>query len=221
MTADFNPHIKRLNKKTASLENDIKKLKTLDVFQDIDVVKKVATLPAASSDLNGYRFFQDSDKLEYYCDGTKWLSTQLFEVEIKQTGTYAQPFTFTSNASFGQGSVHGSLLGAIPSSSFVFVGMEITCSTAATYDATHYWQPNVFITNSAGATTEIFGVILRDATHNTAGQIYHFGAPGVNTVYNTSTAALVGLVYRNNVSPSISAGTLTVYKQSVFIRIVG
>jgi len=173
--------------------------------------------------VSGQIFYCQDRKCFYYWSPTpnRWLTVEVFEIPIDVTGTYANPYLVTVNTPLGFGSVHGAASLFSTDGSFCIVGAEITCATAATYNATHYWQPNIYITSAAGATSEITGIICYDASHATAGQIYHFTNTGLNTVYNTTTAAVISYIYRNNVAPSVGAGTLSVYKQSVLVRMAG
>lgn len=193
------------------------------VLQSNLTVDTWANRPATPTD--GQLFYCTDRATLYFCRLAinRWLTVELFEIPILPTGTYAMPGVITANTPYGFGSVHG--IGVVGGTlkEFVFEGAEVTCSTAATYDATHYWQPNIYITSAAGATSEIFGIIARDASHTTAGQIYHFAATGVNNtiIYTTTTAATIAFIYRNNVAPSVGAGTCSVYKQSVLVRLAG
>lgn len=47
-----------------------------------DIVKAVAALPAPSAALAGFRRWRTSDNTEFFCDGTRWLSTELFSHPI-------------------------------------------------------------------------------------------------------------------------------------------
>jgi hypothetical protein len=60
-----------------------------------DIVKSVAALPAASAALAGFRRFRTSDNLEYFCDGTQWLSVNKHALPIGTRGTmpFAQAAT--------------------------------------------------------------------------------------------------------------------------------
>lgn len=198
-----------------------------NAWQQIGAVQPNTWANRPTSPTSGQLFFAQDRACWYYWSTavSRWLTTEVFEIQVFPTGTYAMPGSITVNTPYGFGSFHGGPINLLSTdNSFVFVGAEVTCATAATYNSTHYWQPNIYITSATGGTSEIFGIIAWDATHTTAGQIYHFTASGVpsNTVYNTTTAAVVSFIYRNNVAPSVGGvGACSVYKQSVLIRIAG
>lgn len=183
-----------------------------------DIIKSVPALPAAGADLAGFRRFRTSDNTEFICNGTRWLTTQLFEVIILPDGAWALPTTHTTNVTFGKGVPTLSQIS--PSSEFIIASFETVCATAALYDATHYWQSNMYIQPASGASTEIIANVLRTAAKTTAGMIYSFNVAGPATLYNLTTAVYFGTVLRNNLGGA-AAGTLTLYKQSAYIRIVG
>jgi hypothetical protein len=91
-------------KKVKELRDDVNKLLVLETTNPKDVIKAVAALPTPSADLTGFRRHRTSDNIEFFCDGSRWLSTELFShpIEILFDGAIAgvYPHVITTPGTF-------------------------------------------------------------------------------------------------------------------------
>lgn len=179
-----------------------------------------ANRPASPSAYQLY-FAVDRQILYFWYTGTsRWLTVQSFEIPIYSGTAWAVPRTITTNVAEGVGPLVGKV-GISTSHELQIWYSETVCSTAATFDATHFWTQNIGVAPASGAGTEILSIPLRTASQTTAGTIYTFGGGGNGVIYNDSTGVYLYNVFRNNVNGSVSAGTLSVYKTTVWVKIAG
>jgi hypothetical protein len=176
-----------------------------------DIVKTVAALPTPSAALSGFRRFRSSDNLEFYCDGTRWLSTTEYPLPFQVVSGFVNNLAAT---------LVTAMWAPFPkaASTIYFTNLEVTHRTLTTFSLAANWT---FLLNrgGGGGTYAAIGSVLGTwVTGRTAGLVYNDIYP-VSTAYsvagNTTRFSLD--INKTNGAP----GNMELTGATLFYRLVG
>jgi hypothetical protein len=150
-----------------------------------DIVKAVAALPTPSAALAGFRRWRTSDNIEYYCDGTRWLSSQLHRLEA-----HAMPGVASSLAA----NTTGVLWQVHPNNTndLYVTAITTTVFVQTTNSSVSYWQ--VKVRTRVAGTTDAATSFIADTSAAAPGVLI----PLSNFVTSPGSAALPQIITRTN-----------------------
>lgn len=206
--------MKELITKTNNLLDRVRKLEALETPRTKGTWANRPNAPVADQT---YEVTDRNHETYYWYAGAtpNWLSTKLYEVELRPTAAAAQPQTYavtTNNTN------RRAINNFLWSTSYVVDYATMTIAQAATTDATHYCTVNFNRVPGAGAgVAEI--QVKSDVAGKVAGTIYNYKAAGNLSTVFTSTNAPVWNT--DTFLVGAGAGAVTVEGLSIWIRLVG
>jgi hypothetical protein len=144
-----------------------------------DIVKAVPALPAPSAALAGFRRFRTSDNIEYYCDGTRWLSTSLYSWSGPAIAGITVTTTNNNITDFNE-DVYSIYL-----TKFVFISIMV----GGTYNSTNTWTVQLRRQDDTAALSNIGSAVDIWQVGRVTGRRYH-NTLTINAVYAPATTKL-------------------------------
>lgn len=175
-----------------------------------DVVPVVPVLPAAAG-LAGFRRFRSSDNLEFISDGTDWLSTEKFPLQM---GPFSQ---FVNNLA---ATLAPALVVNLPytTAKIYVTEVVVTHKTATTMNATNFWSFN-FDRGGSGGLWAALAVLSTWLVGRTPGTVYTDPIP-INAFYDTGVT-LNTYRFALDATKTLAPGNLEISGATIWYRLVG